>query len=697
MRLPKEIEEFLRGKVDHLTPPQEMAIEAGLFDGKNILVSSPTASGKTLIAEMAIINSLSKGQRAVYLAPMRALISEKFEEFKQNHPDVKAGLFMGAYDEYDNRLGRYDVIFASTEKFDSILRNSRDFLGNIGCIVYDEVHLLREPDRGATLEFVITMNKQLFPKAQIIALSATIENGEELADWLDAKLVKSDYRPVKLTKTIYLDGELIGDEKRELKTPFSDPLLNIVNDLIENKRQALIFSPTRKSAVSSAKLIGDIFERKLSKEEKEELGRIAGKILGVLDPPTSQCESLAEAVRKGVAFHHAGLVNEQRKIVEEEFKSGRIRFICATPTLALGVNLPANTVVISSVYRYEGFGMSFLPKIEVDQMMGRAGRPKYDKKGSAIIIARSDREYELIKEKYIDGELEPIVSTFIDKNSVRRYILALICFGLYQNEVSITKFFEDTFAAYSGMEFEEYIDDAIDFLLENKLIEDQGFLVSTRLGKLVNALYLSPETGVVFDSFIRSNEKFDAFSALHIISLSQELDVMRVSEKEYEKYEEESYDLDINFDKDLIDYDRFVSALKLAHILDDWINEKPERYLEENYGIAPGELYSLLQTAQWLIHSLKEIARAEGKETGFFMNLEVRIVNGVKEELIPLVSLPDIGRVRARRLFSYGIKTISDIKNERLERLSALLGSKIAEKLKKYLNKEENTTLDKRF
>ena len=575
MKVPEFIENLLKQKgIDKLNPVQEMAIEAGLLNGENILISSPTASGKTLIAEIAIINAIKNSKRAVYIAPMRALISEKFEEFKSDHPNIKVGLFMGEYDEYEYDLNRYDVIFASTEKFDSMLRNYNLSNSNIGCIVYDEIHMLGDRSRGSTLEFVITMNKLLFPKSQIIGLSATISNGEEISAWLNSKFIYSDFRPVKLNKMIYLDGELIGEHTKKLKNIVNDPLINIVMNLIEEKKQALIFNMNKKSTVSTSKIIGDILSNKLTENEKIQLNKISKEILNVLDKPTEQCENLAEVVKNGSAFHHAGLLNKQRKIIEDAFKSGYIKFICATPTLALGVNLPANTVIISSIYRYDLKGMSLLPKMEVEQMLGRAGRPKYDKEGNGIIIARNEREFDLINSKYINGDLERITSSFVDYKTIERYVLTLICTGTFKTKEDILNFLNYTFAAHLGADFDLYLDDALDFLQSNKLITDESPFEPTKLGKLINSLYLDPETGILFNSFLESKSSFSEFETLHIISMSGELDVIHMSQKEYEKYEEESYQYNFGFEN-IMDYERFVTSITLAHILQDWINDKP--------------------------------------------------------------------------------------------------------------------------
>ncbi|EEZ93258.1 MAG: DEAD/DEAH box helicase domain protein [Candidatus Parvarchaeum acidiphilum ARMAN-4] len=539
--IPENIYERLGKKIEYLMPPQADSVRKGLFNGKNLIVSAPTASGKTLIAEMAILNSFLSGKKSIYLAPLRALISEKYDDFTKDNSDIKAILSIGDYNEKDYNIDKYDVVFASTEKFDSIIRNSLQKIGNIGCIIYDEVHLLSDIGRGPTLEFLITLNKLLFPNAQIIGLSATIGNSDELADWLKADLVKSDFRPVILSKKKYFEGELINGSVEKLNNGYDDPLSNITAWLFKNNKQALVFSQNKRNVVSNAKTISSLIGSKLLEDDKKKLLSVSKEILGVLDRPTTQCEILSDLVKNGVAFHHAGLVNRQRKIIEDNFKKGLIKFIVATPTLAMGVNLPANTVIINSIRRYGDYGMELLPAIEIEQMMGRAGRPRYDKEGNAIIVARNESELEIIDQKYFSGEVEPITSKFNSEIAIRKYILNLFCLGIYDKEDRISDFFDETFMYFSGIEVYDKIEDAVSFLEDNDFISNNKNKIEvTRMGKLVNSLYIDPLTGSLFIKFIeriKKKESIDEIDLLHVLFCSEEFRHIRTNQKEFQKYE----------------------------------------------------------------------------------------------------------------------------------------------------------------
>src|SRR3989344_6710483 len=179
--------------IEQLNPPQVAAIKKGLFERKNLVIASPTASGKTLIAEMAILKNYLEGGKSVYLVPLKALASEKYEDFsKYKKIGMKVAIATGDLDGTDGWLGGYDLIILSNEKMDSLLRHSIPWIKDISLIVSDEIHVMDDPSRGPTLEIVLTQLMGM-TKSQIIALSATLENLKEIAGWLGAHRVVSDY------------------------------------------------------------------------------------------------------------------------------------------------------------------------------------------------------------------------------------------------------------------------------------------------------------------------------------------------------------------------------------------------------------------------------------------------------------------------------------------------------------------------
>jgi len=209
-QIPEELYGILEKEITKLRPAQEKAVKKGLLQGKNLLVCTPTASGKTLIAELAAMKSIVEGKgKAVYIVPLKALASEKYRDFRRKYgKTAKIALSIGDIDSSDTYLADYDLIVTTSEKFDSIIRHRAPWLSGIATIVVDEIHLLNDTERGPTLEILLTILKQLLKNTQIIGLSATIGNAEELAEWLQADLIVDDWRPVTLHKGIYLDGEV---------------------------------------------------------------------------------------------------------------------------------------------------------------------------------------------------------------------------------------------------------------------------------------------------------------------------------------------------------------------------------------------------------------------------------------------------------------------------------------------------------
>ena len=212
--LPKDFFEVLqREEIRELRPAQEKAIKKGLLDGKSLLVCTPTASGKTLIAELAGVKSIMEGKgKVIYIVPLKALASEKHKEFRRKYGKLfKIAISIGDMDSADEYLLDYDFIITTSEKLDSLMRHHAPWLKYVRVVIIDEIHLLNDPGRGPTLEIIITLLKEILKNVQIVGLSATIGNPKELAEWLGAQLVEDDWRPVKLHKGVYLEGKIEFD------------------------------------------------------------------------------------------------------------------------------------------------------------------------------------------------------------------------------------------------------------------------------------------------------------------------------------------------------------------------------------------------------------------------------------------------------------------------------------------------------
>ncbi|MFW5928327.1 MAG: DEAD/DEAH box helicase, partial [Thermoplasmatota archaeon] len=215
--IPDECKQVIRKDgIEELYPPQEEGVD-DVLSGKNCVFALPTASGKSLLSYLAIIKKVvEEGGKALYIVPLRALASEKVDDLKKfEEIGLDVGISMGNYDSPDPNLKDYDVIVATSEKADSLLRHNVDWLNQLNVVVADEVHLVNDRERGATLEVTLSKLKQVNPDAQIIALSATIQNSDAVSDWLDASHHKSDWRPVELKKGVYFGGRIRYTDNEE--------------------------------------------------------------------------------------------------------------------------------------------------------------------------------------------------------------------------------------------------------------------------------------------------------------------------------------------------------------------------------------------------------------------------------------------------------------------------------------------------
>ncbi len=694
-------------------PVQKKAIEFGILEGKNLVVSSPTSSGKTILAEISGLNTVfNLKKKMVYLCPLVALAREKYEDFKRKYEKhgIKVALSVGNFDSSDPWLGKFDWIVVSNEKMDSLIRHEAPWIEKIGLIVADEIHLLDDFERGPTLEILLTILKEILPNAQFLAFSATIKNAEDIGDWLGAEVLRSNFRPVPLYKGILVQNKIkmFGRQDYELRKD-----LDLEEAIVENtllmKKQLIFFLSSRRNAEALAQRLSNLVFHFLEEKEEKELQKIAQKIERVLESPTEQCKKLADCVKKGVAFYHSGLLFGQRVEVEEAYKKGLIKVICSTTSLAYGINLPNFRAVIRDVKRYyPGLGSLYLPVLEVEQMFGRSGRPQFDSWGEGILVAKKKEDEIELKEYYIKGELEEISSKIATESALRSHVLSLISSGFFKTQNKALEFLKKTFFGKKFGQIE---------ILKEKLesvifqLEDWGFiktqeirengevldkkLMTTRLGKRISQLYIDPLTASVFIENLKDCQKANEFSLLCLLAKAVELkpspaisakDALLIEQEIFKNEEFFFFQIPDEFDED---YDEFLREAKLAKIFMSWIEEEPEGEIMEKFKITPGELRSRLEISDWLFYSILEIEKLipfKEEIKKMIKKLRVRMNYGIKEELIPLVKLEGIGRVRARILFDAGIENLEKIKKVSEEELVRILKSKIlARKIKSQL------------
>jgi helicase len=716
--LPPEFTDELEKKgYESLYPPQSDAINTGVLHGKNLLLATPTASGKTLVAMMAAIKAIQRGGKVVYLAPLRALASEKYDEFKQIFEQIKKPgthrsklrvfISTGDFDSTGESLGSADIIILTNERFDSVIRHGASWIDSVSLFIADEVHLVGDAHRGPTLEMILAKIINYVPSAQILALSATVSNTKDLAEWLKAEMVETNWRPVKLVEGIYDYGKLVfvdGEERKLLQSNRGAPI-DVAIDAVNDGGQSLIFCETRKRAVSMAEKAGEILPKFLSFDESGKLRELAHRILSSGEE-TEVSRRLAEVVAKGAAFHHAGLDTKHRKIVEDAYRNREIKILTSTPTLAAGVNLPARRVVISSLMRYnaEEGGQTPITVLEFKQMAGRAGRPRYDKSGEIVLLAGNQMTAQEIFENYIQGKPEPIKSQLSAEGPLRMHLLGLIASSQGMSEEEIGSFFESTLFGSQYMEItvKSRVKKALVYLEEEELlIRKSKRFRATEFGKRVAMLYIDPESAIIMRRGIKFAEKggVHTLGILHLIVQTPdmtpkfntrgkdeiELDEVMLSKKgeflipvpsteSFEYYRQ---------------YDTLLGDFRTVLALISWISENPEQTVLEKYSIEPGDLHRMVDNADWLLYSFSELARLFIRKDLALeaSELQERVKYGIRSELIPLTRLEGVGRVRARSLFGAGYSTMDKLSQAPLEKLASVpkIGPAVAAQIKKQL------------
>ncbi|TYL39732.1 ski2-like helicase [Natronococcus pandeyae] len=725
---PGALEHFRSEGIEELYPPQAAAVEAGATEGENLVAAVPTASGKTMIAALSMLSAIERGGTALYIVPLRALASEKKAEFEAYEEfGVDVGVTTGNYESTSEWLATKDIVVATSEKVDSLVRNGADWLSELTCVVSDEVHLIDDRNRGPTLEVTLAKLRKLNPQLQTVALSATVGNADEIADWLDAELVDTDWRPIDLQMGVHYGNALNFDDGSTREVPVEGSEKQeaaLVRDIVQEGGSSLVFVNSRRNAEAAARRLGQVTSRELTDDERAELVELADEIREDSDTETSR--DLADCVERGSAFHHAGLSSTQRSIVEDAFRERLLKVISATPTLAAGVNTPARRVIVRDWRRFDpsAGGMAPLDVLEVHQMMGRAGRPGLDPYGEAVLLAKSHDESQELFDRYIWADPEAVRSKLAAEPALRTHVLATIASGFARTREGLLEFLEATLYASQSTEarrLESVTDNVLDYLERNDFVErdrsgdadDAGAFTSaadlasggrsedleaTSLGHTVSRLYLDPMSAAeIVHGLEDADERPTALGLYQLVSRTPDMYELYLRSGEDEKFGELYYEREAELLGDApseFEEERFedwLAALKTGKLLEDWVEEDDEEAITERYKIGPGDLRGKVDTAEWLLGAAESLASEIDSEwTVAVREARARVEHGVSEELLELVSVRGVGRKRARQLHGVGIEEPADLRNaDKSVVLGALKGEKTAENILENVGRED--------
>ena len=824
-RLKKMLEE--NWGITQLFPPQARALPNSL-DGRNLMLAIPTASGKSLVAHITMAHRLSndlKGMRGVYIVPLKALASEKFRELSEicKSVDLKVGLAIGDRSSENNFVEDSDVLVCTSEKLDSMLRSNPSLMDDIGIVVADEFHLLQDPSRGPTLEILLSRIRHRVEGAQILALSATVGNANDLAEWLDADLVKSEWRPIALYSGTLtgLDlryhsvespgGDFSLPESKRLDGGVNKNLHSVLDDTTEMSKQMLVFVASRSSAQKEARELSKHVKSKLDagvhnfSDSVTESWEEMANSLSVRESSSVTAKALANAVRGGVGFHHAGLTSSQRRVVEEGFRTGNLLCIVATPTLAQGVNLPASRVVIRDSRRWSTVAARSmpLPVMEVRQMMGRAGRPGFDEFGESFLVSKSKQDEDSLIDLYLKGEPEDVTSKLAnpgaqnaeEDGALLAHILSIVATAGIDDRDAISRFLTKTFLSsqMNPETLEARTDEVLYWLCENGMIERRGeskqvenrikqsktaereedwqdempswansataipgldlipkeeiqrrftprrgpaifgfkkasmykpsdsFIpepatmtyAPTQLGARVSRLYLNPISGRIIQDGLRKAidiisgkdnvGQVSPLSLLHLASCTPDFLPLWPRKNDYGAIQEVLHGREREFLSTTTDLEE-ERRMKGALVVNSWMDEDSLDSIENDWGVQAGDLRSRVELIEWLLYAMRRIL-SEDEDLGMMDRsahkilyesideVHRRVRYGCKADILGLVAIRGVGRVRAREMSdTLGVNDASDLSaiTERdKSRLSDLRGwsPKLVDKLVDSANK----------
>ena len=648
----------------------------GIFEtDHNVVAAAPTASGKTALAELAICKTLAEEGTALFIAPLRALTNEKESEWER-FEDLGYSVYVvsGERDLNPRRAERADVLVTTPEKADSATRKHDSarysFIADIDCVVIDEVHLLDSEKRGAVLEVTVSRLRRL-QDPRVVALSATMPNVGDVAEWLDAPSETTyafgdEYRPVDLetgVKTYTHGSNAFADKYRRLYRA-----LDLAEPHVREDGQALVFVSSRQDTVQAAKKARDeIAERDIPIDSR-----------GDYDFHTEATEltndTLRQSVTDGVGFHHAGLGKGDRDRVEQWFKDGKIKLLFSTSTLAWGVNLPARCVVIRDTKYHDPLeGETDISALDVLQMLGRAGRPGYDDVGYGWVVcdrADADRYRRLLREgKPIESRLAAELESHLN---------AEVAMGTIRGLEDVMEWLETTFYyVRARSEPAEYGFDGIRDRVRSTLdsLVDEGFVAAdddlgiepTTLGRLASKYYMRLETARQFRA-LADRDRLTVDAVLETIAAAGEFDSVSARAAESDAVDRILDD----HDTDLADGHRKVFAILLAGMAD----------------AMPADLRSdawvIRQNALRLLAALSEfLDRFAGpRAANLACRVEARVEHGVSREAVALTAIDGVGSGRAERLANAGLTAPAAVVDAGSEALAgAGMSDSVAERI----------------
>lgn len=711
--------------ITELLPIQATAVtDGGILDGRNAVIFAPTSAGKTFVGEMAAIRAASRLQRVFYLVPQKALAEEKYREFRDRYRAFGINVVISTRDrrDFDRRIhrGEFHIAVVVFEKMQSLLVANPGLLDKVGLVVADELQMVGDKSRGARLEILLTKILLAKAKPQIIGLSAVLGNAEQVAEWMGASLCEAKQRPVELRKGVLHGGEFryiehnSGKLKREklLPAPSQDRKEIIVRqtaEFVHRGEQCIVFCKSRPETQELAQLIASANGAPPADKAIAEL----------LDLEESENRLLlVELLKKGVAYHNADLDWDQRDVIERHFRSGEIAVICATTTLAMGVNMPSKNVFVDhqrwNVNSFGRWGTVNIPQAEYENVSGRAGRLGLeDDFGRAILVATNAFEAESLFDTYVKGDLGSLEPALLS-DSLSHHVLNLVASQMARTVREVESIL---LSSYTGKQFWQnqrdqvtaWIDEAIQECLEGGLIKKTSRgLAATEAGKLAASKGIQVKTAVQMKAFIEANRVFaaavDVAELFFLLTGTADGESVHfgLSTGEYEarRYGRKLQEVVLSLPETVrnrlwADFEDMVHSptyenckrVKKILVLLDWVSGRGNQDIEGTYRCFLGSIYSFAGEFAWLMETLAGMAEVLGwpqDAVARLRDMTPQLLHGVTRDGIELASLRTRGFARGRimGLVRKGIRTLQDVLEMATDALAKIVTDGVAERVR---------------
>jgi helicase len=726
LHAPAELVAAWERDLEDLTSVQEAAVEAGILEGrKNLLVVAPTSSGKTLVGEMAAAQIAMIGQKHVFVAvPMKSLAEEQFLRFQERYRDLmNVVISTGDRLEYDEdiRQGHFDLAVLTFEKLAMLVVQSGNLLSRCGCVVIDEGQMIGDEHRGTGLEVLITQILLAPGSPRLVVLSASLDDLNELDAWLRAKAIIQAERPVPLHHAVCSaeSGQALMvwangfREEVQMTGPTGDIDALAARLALDNAaigRQVIVFRASIPKTISLARVVAT---QRRAIGVRPELNQ---RLLELEDPDT--VKELADLMACGVAFHNADLSAAERRLVEDAFRLGDVRILVSTTTLAMGVNMPADIVIVADTERWELIGGNWtpvpLPVADYRNAAGRAGRLKIRAEGTAILIVRDDTQRLQALRSYVLGEVEPVESQ-IPKSPLHDVVLRLLAGRVAKTEAGLVDFISATFGyrtyydRHGGPDaVRKAVGEAVYAGVESGLVtQKDDELLPTPVARTLAGAGIGLTTAVVIKGLVDRlliDEVSDA-DIVYEVSLCPESGNRPFAPRrlhacrwDFSDHPRDSDGLLQKATDAAVLRDFEVQATEQAACLLYWMAGEPTRELHRHFSMTRERLREMGGNAAWLIQTLASAAKVAGvpaERVRGIRQMALRAQYGVPSELAALAAMrpASVSREDLMQLRKNGIVAPDDLLDADPDLLQPALSPRVAHSFKETILRETTMSL----